>query len=199
MIIGITGSFGCGKTTVAGMFARLGAYTIDADKVCHSLMQPSRKVYKRIVRHFGDAVLKKDRRIDRERLAEIVFSKRSKLKLLNSLIHPAAIRYIKKAAERIERRRLVVIDAALLIESGFYTYVDYLILVRARKEAQIDRLRKGLGMPREDILRRLRMQVPFKKKLVLADFIIDNSGFKSQTFLQVKKIWKLLSEVGYDN
>lgn len=194
MVIGVTGSLGSGKTAVSKMFGRLGAYVINADNVCHSLMEPGKKIYKEIVRHFGKSILMKNQAIDRKRLAGIVFKDDSKRKLLNRLVHPEAIRHIKKILKK--RKGLVVIDAALLIESGFYKSIDKLIVVKANRDRQIRRLAGQKAMTRKEILRIFKAQSSLKKKLGFADYVIDNNGSKKQTLLQVEKIWKQLG-VGY--
>ena len=191
MIIGITGSFGSGKTTVAKMFSRLGAYAIDADKVYHSLIRHGGDCYKKIVRHFGKDILGKTGGIDRKKLGDIVFKERSKLRLLNSITHPEVVKKIKNIAKS-KRGRVIVIEAPLLIESGFYKEADKVILAANKKEEQIKRIRENRGLPAEETLKRIRMQMPFKKKLAFADFIIDNSGSKAQTLRQVKNIWQKL-------
>ena len=192
MVIGITGSFGSGKSTVSKMFARLGAYVIDADEVCHSLMAPSNKVYGRIVRHFGSSILKRDRTVDRKKLAEIVFKERTELNHLNRLVHPEVMRKISKVIREKKKRKVVVVDAALLVESDFYKKMDILIVVRTGRKIQIARMVRGKSMARKKTLERIRMQVPLKKKLALADFIIDNSGSRKQTKVQVEKIWRTI-------
>lgn len=197
MVIGITGSFGSGKTTVTKMFARMGAYVIDADKVCHSLMAPSKKAYRIIVGHFGYAILKKDRRIDRKKLSKIVFEKKSEQNLLNNIVHPGAIKEIEKLIRAKKKTKAVIIDAPLLIESGFYKKVDKIIVVKNDIRKQIDRIAHGKDMERQEALKRIRMQASLKKKAALADFIIDNSGSRRKTLSQVKKIWKQLG-VDYD-
>jgi len=192
MIIGITGSFGSGKTTVSRMFKRLGAYVIDADKVCHSLMLPSKKAYKKVLKSFGPGIIKKDKSIDREKLAKAVFKKRSKLNLLNKIVHPEAIREIKRLVRLKRKTKAIIIDAALLLETGFHRDMDRLIVVKTKKERYIKRLHQARGMDKKQILQRIRMQAPIKRKLAFADFIIDNSGTKKKTFIQVKKIWKTI-------
>lgn len=196
MIIGVTGSFGSGKTTVAEMLGSVGAYIIDADIVCHELMLPGKKVYKEIVRCFGKKVLNKNKAIDRARLTDVVFSDASKLRLLNRLVHPEAIKKISNIARHKKNKGPVVVDGALLIESGFYRKLDILIVVKAGMEKQISRLMPAKGIARKEILKRLRSQGPLKKKLALADFVIDNSGSKKETRRQVKKIWNKLEEAG---
>ena len=190
MIIGVTGSLGSGKTKVAGMFERLGAYVIDADEVCHSLMAPPRKVYRNVVKHFGGSILDKGRRIDRKKLAKAVFKERSKLALLEGLVHPEAIKEIERIARTKKKRKVVLIDAPLLVESGFYKKLDMLIVVKNNISKQASRVSRAKGLRKKEIMGRIRMQASFIKKAALADFIIDNSGSERKTLLQVKEIWK---------
>ena len=189
MIIGITGSLGSGKTTVAKMFGRLGAYAIDADKIYHSLIKPRGECYKTIVRHFGRDILGKSGRIDRKKLSRVVFKDKSRLKFLNDITHPEIIKEIKRIIKS-KKEKVVIIDAPLLIESGFYKEVDKIILVANEKKEQIKRAREARGISAREALKRIRMQMPFNKKLAFADFIIDNSGSKTKTLTQVKEIWK---------
>ncbi len=193
MVIGVTGSFGSGKTAVARMFGRLGAHVIDADKLYHSLMLPRKRLYKKIVRHFGDSILRGDGTIDRKKLGSIVFGQRSKLRLLNKIAHPEIIARINEIM-RAKRGEVVVVDAALLIESDFYKKMDSLVIVKTKRERQINRVIRTKGSARQSILQRIRMQAPLKKKAALADFIIDNSGSKRETLIQVRRIWKQLSK-----
>ena len=192
MVIGITGSFGSGKTTVAKMFARFGAYTIEADKVYHSLIKPGNPCYKKIVQHFGKGVLKKNQEIDTKKFGRIVFKEKSKLKLLNRLVQPEIIRKIQEIIK--DFRKLIVVDAALLIESGFYKKVDKIIVVKNKISVQVKRLKQVKGLTEKDIIRRIRMQMPLKKKLAFADFIIDNSGSKKDTLSRARKAWKQIGE-----
>ena len=193
MIIGITGSFGSGKTTVAKMFASLGAYTIDADKVYHSLIGPGKVCYKKIIMNFGKEILKKDNRIDRKKLGSIVFKQKSKLMLLNRLTHPEVIKEIRKIVKS-KKRKVVIIEAPLLIESGFYKGLDRIILVVNKENQQIKRAGEAKDLDAKDISRRIRMQMPLKKKLAFADFIIDNSGSKKDTLSQARKVWEQIGE-----
>jgi dephospho-CoA kinase len=189
MVIGITGSFGSGKTTVAKMFGRLGAYAIDADKVYHSLIKPRGNCYKKIVGHFGKDILGKSGRVDRKKLSRVVFKDKSKLKLLNNITHSEIIKEIKRIIKS-KKEKVVIVDAPLLIESGLYKEVDKIILVANEKEEQVKRAREARGLSAEETLKRIRMQMPFNKKLAFADFIIDNSGSKTKTLTRVKEIWK---------
>ena len=192
MVIGITGSFGSGKTEIAKMFASLGVRVINADQVCHLLIRPRTPVYKKIIRHFGKEVLARDKSIDRKKLGEIVFKEKSKLSLLNKLIHPHAIKEIQRIIRREKRSSVIIVDAPLLVETKFYKRLDRLIVVKMRKDKQVRRIIEAKGMTKGEALDRIEKQAPLKKKLALADFIIDNNGSKKATLTQVRKIWKIL-------
>ena len=192
MVIGITGSFGSGKTEVAKMFASLGARVINADHVCHLLIRPRTLVYKKIIRHFGKEVLARDKSIDRKKLGEIVFKEKPKLDLLNKLIHPRAVKEIQRIIRREKRSSVIIVDAPLLVETKFYKRLDRLIVVKMQKDKQIRRIIKAKGMAKGEALDIIERQAPLKKKLALADFIIDNNGSKKATLTQVRKIWKAL-------
>lgn len=192
MVIGITGNFGAGKTTVARMFKHLGAAVIDADKIAHQLIQPQSKIYKQIVIGFGRDILA-GKRISRKRLARLVFSDTQALRKLNAILHPAIIKIIKKKIRQASRNEILVVDAALLIEAGLLSWVDRLIVVNIEPKVQKERLIKK-GFSQEEIERRLSMQIPQKEKTRLADFVIDNNGTMSQTRKQVKGIFKRIQE-----
>ncbi|HTY45357.1 MAG TPA: dephospho-CoA kinase [Patescibacteria group bacterium] len=193
LVIGITGSFGSGKTTVAGVFRAAGARVIDADRIAHGLLRPGTPTYARVLRVFGARLLQKDRQIDRGALAGIVFGNKALLRRLNGIIHPEVIRRIRKEIKE-SRRREIVLDVPLLIEAGAASLVDAVVVVCASRKLQVARLTKKTGLSRADILRRIRAQMPLANKVRMADFVIDNNGSINQTKKQVyairRKLWK---------
>ena len=191
IILGITGSFGSGKTTVAGIFRSLGAKIIDADKIAHRLIKPRNKIYKKIIDTFGRDILNKNRVIDREKLARIVFNNKLLLKRLNKIIHPQVIRVIKEKI-KASPERLIVLDAPLLIEAGLEKIADKLIVVTITREKQIKRICKKKGLKRPDILKRIGAQISQNVKSRFANFIIDNSGTIKKTKKQAEQIRRLL-------
>jgi dephospho-CoA kinase len=192
IILGLTGSFGSGKTTVAGVFAALGAGLLDADRISHRLLKERGAIYKKIVLEFGSKILKENKEIERNKLANIVFSKRRALKRLNSILHPEIIRRLKRGIAG-SRRKIVILDAPLLLEAGLKGLVDKIVVVDISRRKQIARLKKRRSLSERDILSRLKSQWPLRKKKSLADFIIDNNGSRSKTREQTVKIWKQLS------
>lgn len=193
IVIGLTGSFGTGKSTVARMFNQLGARVLDADTIAHNLIRPGRDSWRKIVRWFGPDILNRNQTINRDKLAKIVFRKRQDLRKLEEIIHPLVVREIAGRLGKIENSRkdeIVVIDAPLLIEVGLAKKVDTLIVVKLNRTGQIARSLKQKGLSRAQILKRIRSQLPLSKKIAIADYVIDNNGKKNDTRRQVKKIWE---------
>jgi len=189
-VIGLTGSFGTGKTTVASIFKSLGARVIDADKIAHSSIKKGTPAHKRIVSAFGDRILTKGGEIDRKSLGRKVFASRKNIERLNRIIHPAVISYIKKSLRKIAKDAVVVIDAPLLIEANLAGLADLLIVVKASRENQVARCMKKFKMKRIDVLKRIGHQIPVERKIGMADFVIDNDGTRSETRIQVRKVWE---------
>jgi len=193
IIIGITGSFGSGKSTVARLFRAGGFKIIDADKIVHRLLKADTGIYKKIIKAFGHSIISKDKDIDRAKLGEVAFKEKRLVKRLNRIIHPAAISIIKKQLSSAVRNP-VVLDAPLLIETGLHRLVNILVVVRINRKEQIKRLIKKTSLSSSDILIRIKYQIPLRDKLRLADFIIDNSGSLAETKKQVelirRKLWK---------
>ncbi|PIP19959.1 MAG: dephospho-CoA kinase [Candidatus Omnitrophica bacterium CG08_land_8_20_14_0_20_41_16] len=193
LIIGVTGIFGSGKSTVSRIFKSYGAKIIDADKIAHRCLLPGAKSYKRIVSSFGKGIIFKARRkINRHKLGRLVFGNRRLLKKLNSIIHPKVISDIKESIRKSEAK-VIVLDAPLLLEAGLKKMVDDLIVVIIDRDELIRRLMKKASLKRPDILKRINAQISQNIKSRFANFIIDNSGAVSDTKKQVKKIWKSLA------
>ncbi|MCX5697684.1 MAG: dephospho-CoA kinase [Candidatus Omnitrophica bacterium] len=191
LIIGLTGSFGSGKSMAARFFMSHGAEIIDADKIARSLLTPGSPCYKKIVAIFGGSIVGSRRRIDRKKLAGLVFTDSRSLNRLNSIIHPEVVRSVKKTAKK-SCRKVIVIDAPLLIEAGLVPWVDKVIVVTISRKEQLKRIIGRSGLKKEDIENRIKAQMPLSRKVRLADFIIDNNGTVARTKEQVERIWKTI-------
>ena len=191
IVLGVTGSFGSGKTTVARILGSYGAKLIDADNIAHRVINPGTKAYKKIVDLFGRGIIQKDSKVDRKKLARAVFNNKNLLKRLNSIVHPQVIRIINK---RIKKTAvgIVILDAPLLLEAGLKGIVDKLIVVKTNRKEQIKRIRAKTRLSRQDILKRIRCQIPLRAKARLADFVIDNSGKITETKKKLERIRRLL-------
>jgi dephospho-CoA kinase len=192
--VGLTGGIGCGKTTVAGMMRELGCIVVEADPLAHRLIEPGQPAYEEVINEFGRQVRAADGRIDRAKLAAIVFADRAKLDLLNRIVHPRVIEALDRQLAELERAQpqaVVVVEAALLVESGYHKPLDRLVVVWCQPEQQIERLvnpRSGRGMTREQAERRLASQIPLEEKRRLADYEINCSGSLEETRRQVEHV-----------
>jgi dephospho-CoA kinase len=191
--VGLTGGIGCGKSTVAGMMRDLGCRIIDADAISRNLAEPDQPAYHEILAAFGTEILLADGRLDRAKIAHIVFSDASKLSTLNKILHPLVIaeeeRQLVEIA-RTEPNAVAVVEAALLIEAGHHKILERLIVVWCRPEQQIERLTnlRGRGMSREDAMQRIAAQMPLDEKRRMAPDEIDNSGSLAATQKQVTEL-----------
>jgi dephospho-CoA kinase len=203
--LGLTGGIASGKSAVGEMFVKLGAHLIQADAVAHSLMQPGRAVYEEVVRRFGREILNPDNSISRPKLAEAAFGSPGgaapRVKELNEIVHPAVIDHENKWMLEIGRRdpnAIVVVEAALILESGASGRLDRLIVVTCHPEQRIQRYARRLGISedaaRAEVTRRMAAQIPDDEKIKAADFVIDNSGSLDATEQQVKHVFAALRQ-----
>ena len=186
-VIGVTGSLGTGKSTVAAMFARRGAKIIDADAVTRDLLAPGKKCVKKVAKIFPGVILKPST-VNRSELAKIVFNHPRELQKLTDILYPEALKVVKAKISRYKHERFVILDVPLLFESGWDKITDTTIVVKATRAQQIKRAQKRLGITRNDVVRRLKNQMTLKEKCGMADIIIDNSHGLMQTRKQVDAI-----------
>jgi dephospho-CoA kinase len=187
VLVGLTGGFGTGKSTVAGMFKESGARVIDADRLSRGFLKPGTGVYKKILRLFGKKIADRSGIVDRRKLGKIVFSDKKSLAALGRIMHPAIIREMKLEIKKA-KENIVVMDAPLLFEAGLENSVDKVVVVKASRANQIKRARKKTGLSKAEIVARIKSQIPLKNKLRLADFVIDNNKTVRNTRKQVALI-----------
>jgi dephospho-CoA kinase len=191
IIVGLTGGVATGKTTAACMFRALGAEVIDADRVARAVVQPGKPALKNIITHFGRDIINKDGKLDRKKLADIVFSSKNRRALLNRLTHPHIIKSIHDLINK-KRNKVVIIDAPLLFEAGMEKSVDVSVVVWSRKKDQLNRLAgKGVGRGQADLMINSQWSAERKKKM--ADFTIENTAGRDQLEKNVKKLWMRLT------
>ena len=191
IVVGLTGSVGTGKSTVAKMLKELGAEVIDADQLAHETIQPRQPAWRQLVKTFGRTILKPDGSIDRLALGQRVFRDLSARRRLERIIHPEVIRRTTMRLTQWRRQgrvRVVVLDVPLLVEAGMRKLVDRLVVVTAPAVVQRQRL-KARGWSESEIRRRIAAQWTLSAKVALADVVIDNGGGLVETRRQVKDLW----------
>jgi dephospho-CoA kinase len=188
-IIGLTGGIGSGKTTIANEFLSLGVPVYIADDEARKLMQ-STEVVNAIRAVFGNEVFEKDI-LNREKLAEIVFSNPEKLEQLNAIVHPAVKKHFDEWLLNHKDAPFVIYEAAILFESGGYKNCDLIISVTAPLETRIQRVIDRDNTTREQVLKRINMQWNDEKRISKSDFIIKNTNIE-ETKSEIVKILKIL-------
>jgi dephospho-CoA kinase len=204
--IGLTGGIASGKTVVGEMLVKLGVHLLQADQVAQWLMHPGQAVYEQVVRSFGREILNPDGTINRPKLAEAAFGnaasgRPSRVKELNTLVHPAVVRHENEWMEEIGERdpnAIAIVEAALILEAGVADRFDHLIVVTCRPEQRVERFshRQKISedSARAEVTRRMAAQIPDDEKVKAADFVIDNSGSLEATEAQVRQVFAALRD-----
>ncbi len=191
-ILALTGGIASGKSTVANFFTKQGAIVLDADKTAHEVYKKKSPVYQKIKARYGKKILKKDQSIDRKKLADILFHSPQQKKWLEKQIHPATIKLLgEKLQKALQKKpKLILVEAALHVETGYYRQFDGMIVISVPTQTQLERLILRDKISKAEAKQRLKNQIPLIKKRRLANWVIDNSGNRNKTEQQVIKFLK---------
>ena len=206
--VGLTGGLGSGKSTVAGIFAELGAAVISADQLGRQLMQPGEPVYAAIVQTFGNGVVRGDGSLDRKALAELAFQ-HNRADALNHIVHPAVIAAEEEWMRGVfaaDPARVAIVESALIFEvekwgtaPGWTQRFDKLILVTVPDEVKIARFVSRMMAndgAQADARARIAAQIPDAEKAARCDYVIDNTGSLEATRTVVEEIYRELVRSG---
>ena len=197
LLVGLTGGIGSGKSFVARVLKDLGAHVIDADRIVHDLLEPHQDAWQSVSAHFGKDILFPDQTIDRRKLGAIVFADTAKREWLNHCLHPKVFDVYRSTVKNIQARSpdaIIVLDAALLIETGFDRNMEKIVVVYADLEQQVERLMARDKFTREQALARINSHMPLADKRGCADYIIDNTGNRPDTEQQTKDVFLKLRQ-----
>ena len=193
--IGITGGIGSGKSTASQILGELGAEVIDADIVTHQIYLPDTPAWREIVATFGAGVLAPDRTIDRTRLGPIVFSNPEALRQLNAITHGKIFSYIQGQIDYMRQKqatRVVVVEAAILLEAGWRSLVDQLWVVVTDVEVAITRLKAYKNFTEDQARARIAAQLSNEERMAQADRVIRNNTDLSALRQAVTAAWHSL-------
>jgi dephospho-CoA kinase len=194
-IVGLTGGIASGKSLVARVFKDLGAHVIDADRIVHELLEPEQPACREVLEHFGKDIMLPNGGIDRRKLGEIVFNDPEKRAWLNSCLHPKVFSVYTSQVQHLQSRQpdaMVVLNAALLIETGYHRKMDKTVVIYADREQQIERLSLRDKFTREQALARIMSQMPLAEKRAHADYVIDNTGSREDAEVQAREVFQKL-------
>ncbi len=195
LVLGVTGGIGSGKSTVSHLFRQKGAYVFDADSVAKRLINTNEALQRELVDEFMDDILDEENRIIKSKLAEIGFSSKANQEMLNEIIHPYVVRENDRQIREIrsqDNAELYIVDAPLLFEASMHLNCDYTFLVYAKLRVRLNRALERGTLSKEEILRRIDLQMPEEEKMALADFILENNGTVEALRKQVDEIYNTL-------
>lgn len=192
MIIGITGTIGSGKSTVC-QYLREQYYTVlDADAISRQLMQVHEKGYVQVVSAFGEGILLPNQEINRPALAHLIFHDQTAKKQLEAILHPLIYDQLHKQTRTMKEKRgddsLIFWEIPLLFETNFHSECDVTVVVVAREEDIIRRVMTRSQLTEDEVLVRLRAQMPRIEKEVLANHVLVNEG-------TLEELWKQVDEL----
>ena len=171
--VGVTGGIGSGKSLVCSFFKLIGIPVYEADYEAKQLMNSSSVIKSQLMKTFGDDIYLPNSTVDRKKLAGIVFNSPSSLKKVNEIIHPEVRKHFNEWVDK-QDSEYIVYEAAILFESGFYTMMDFLILVTSPVETRIQRVMARDGVSREDVLARINKQWDDADKIKRSNLVLTN-------------------------
>ena len=188
LIVGLTGGIGAGKSTVAEYFSSLGATVIDADQLARMAIQPGSTGFAEVEKRFGKEVIV-DGKINRQRLAALVFTDESARRDLEAIIHPRVQAMFADAVNEIEDDEILIYEIPLLVETGAVEKFDYIITVEADLDLRKERL-LARGLSPEQIDKRIASQASQQAREAVADAVIRNDGDEDELLRQVENLWE---------
>lgn len=192
MKIGLTGGIASGKSTAASYLEQLGAFVIDADKLGHRAYEPQGPAFRAVVEAFGDDIVAGDGSIDRKALGGKVFSDPDGLRRLTDIVWPEILELARQEMDAVERSdpsRIIVLEAAVLLEAGWEVAVDEVWAVLVAPEIAVERAVARDGLSAEDVRRRMAAQLGNDERRARAQVVIDNSGGPETLLARLDREW----------
>jgi len=193
LLLGVTGSIACGKSTVTQMLENLGAPLINFDTIARQVVEPGQPALDEIVETFGRNVLLEDGSLDRKKMSSIVFGDFEKRKKLESITHPQIYESFFQQVNEIAAKKtdpIIQVEIPLLIELNFQYMFDRLMVVHITEELQVKRLAERDGINEEEAANILKSQLPVSEKIGFAQYVINNSGDLKDTEKQIIQAWE---------
>ncbi len=198
IVIAVTGGMGCGQSTVCKYLEKLGAKSINADRVAKMEIEDNPEIKKELRKTFGKSIFYRNGRLNRKLLAKIAFADEAKTFRLNKIVHP---RMVARILDNIEEARefakfpVVAVDAALIYELNLEHMFDAVVVVGSRMKNRIARIQERDKLSEKEISDRIKKQIPIEDKVKWADFVVHNNGDLNQLEHKTKGLYKKLMEL----
>lgn len=191
LIIGITGGIGSGKSLACEYFEKLGCKIFYADEIAKNLYFSNKKLRAELVKQFGEKILNENGLLNFPEFRKIVFKSDANQKRVNKIVHPFVISEILSQSKKA-RSKIVIVEAALIYESGFEKYNDYTILIYSNIKNRTNRVQKRSKLSKSVIKLIMKLQMPENEKRQKADIVIENDGTKIDLQRKVKFVYGVL-------
>lgn len=188
--IGLTGGIGSGKTTIAGLFSKLGFPVYIADTEAARLINQNPEIRSRLIDSFGESIYSASGQLDKKRMADIIFNDKSALGKVNGIVHPEVMKDFNEWSLQ-QSGKIVFFESAILFEAGLSSHFDYIICIFAPLDTRIRRVVSRDRTTPEKVAERIRNQMPDEDKCSKSDFIINTDTGKmllEQVLSVIKKI-----------
>lgn len=174
ILIGITGGIGSGKSEVCRLLSKYGYKVLFADFIAKDLYKKDKNLARKVVKAFGKDILNYKGVISLSKLKEVVFANKSNFKKINDIVHPTVIKHLMESIKGI-KQKIIIIESALVFDTEFHKYLDYVIMVYSNKKNRLQRIMHRDGAKKKDIERIMSFQLDEKEKIEKSDFVVVNN------------------------
>jgi len=193
LLIGLTGGIGSGKSTIAKIFNSMGAKVYNSDIEAKGIINTDDETIALIKQNFGDDIYDSNG-LNSKKMAQLVFNNNAALEVLNSIVHPRVKKHFEEWVRHNNEEKILIKEAAILIESGAYKGLDKIIVVIAPEELRINRVVERDGVKEIDVRKRIQSQLNDEKRLVYANYVVRNNE-KDLVIPQVLNIYNQLTSL----
>jgi dephospho-CoA kinase len=194
LLVGITGGIGSGKTVVCNKLAKKGFKVFYADLIAKNLYKKNKSLLQTLVKEFGKDVLNYQGKINLSKFREVIFANKKNYGKINKIVHPLVIDYIIKESKK-SIYDIVLVESALVFESGLDKDLDYVIMIYANKKTRVERIMVRDGAKKSEVENIMKYQIDDKEKLELSDFVLVNNKTEKELDAQIDFLARLLKSL----